>query len=56
MQQCLQVTDVRNDATEEMDVDGQVYSSSGKLYRIERFLGKGGYGEVYECRCEITKK
>ncbi|OZC06804.1 hypothetical protein X798_06201 [Onchocerca flexuosa] len=33
-----------------------VVSANSRVYRLEKYLGKGGYGEVYECVSEDTKK
>lgn len=38
------------------DVEEVLYGRSMVAYHLERYIGRGGYGEVYECRTEDNNK
>uniref|UniRef100_A0A0M3KCA7 Protein kinase domain-containing protein n=1 Tax=Anisakis simplex TaxID=6269 RepID=A0A0M3KCA7_ANISI len=46
-------TDLKNDTSTE--IDEILYGKNTVAYHLERFLGRGGYGEVYECRTGDNK-
>ncbi|KAM3716593.1 Tau-tubulin kinase [Dirofilaria immitis] len=51
---CSKKIDEKCDVNIEMEK--YVVSTNSRVYRLRKYLGKGGYGEVYECVSEDTKK